>query len=123
MPVSHEILEYIEAFYPYRTFVENEDIGFRDMEGKFLPWFFIPVEKMFDVNEFWSSGYTGRPLIAFARRQDCDDFSCFLFENGEIVGIETVEGWSGGAYSKIAEYSNFEDWLKSIQNDIAMPEA
>lgn len=85
------------------------------------PWFFIRDDKMFDATEVWPSGREESPLIAFARRQDCDDIACFDFTAGNNLKVVLIEGWSGGgnAYNVIGEYPTFWEWLKSAIDDVA----
>lgn len=115
-----KLIEYVESYPPYVDLVRSDRAGYEPNSGHILPWFLIPSSKMFDANEVWDSGYTGKPLIAFARRQDCDDFACLLFENGEVVGVELIEGWSGGAYTRVAQFATFAEWLKSVEDDILL---
>ncbi len=60
-------------------------------------------------------------LLAFARRQDCDDIACFELPSIETPRVILIQGWtrSGEAYDLVASYSNFWDWMKSVIDDIA----
>lgn len=104
----------------YHWMVERGLVGF-DPLTQLQPWYFLRENDLFDVAERWPDGPCSRdglgPLIAFARRQDCDDIACCR-PSGRIV---VVHGWTGDAsgYSADAEYADFAAWMKSVVDDIA----
>lgn len=83
------------------------------------PWYFLPDDEIFDVTQKWPSGRDEIPLIAFARRQDCDDIACLELSHGNSQKVVLIEGWAAGAYSVISEYPTFWEWLKSVMDDVA----
>lgn len=103
---------------PYRWAVDKEIAGY-DAFTQLEPWYFLPDGEIFDVTQKWPSGRDESPLIAFARRQDCDDIACFDFSLGNSLKVVLIEGWSAGAYSVITEYTTFWEWMKSVIDDIA----
>jgi len=119
---------------PYLWVVDRGLVGF-DAFTTLQPWYFLKGPEIFDVMEKWPAGPGNivdatmqsypRPemsgLLAFARRQDCDDIACFELPSIETPRVILIQGWtrSGEAYDLVASYSNFWDWMKSVIDDIA----
>jgi hypothetical protein len=82
------------------------------------PWYHLPEDQVFLVNERWPKG-AGPTLVAFARRQDTDDFACFSLDKEDVVGVAVIHGWTKDGYEMVAEYSTMWDWMKSAIDDIA----
>ena len=116
-----ELAEYLKVASPPYKWIRNKVIGGTDAFTQLEPWYFLPNDQIFDAAERWPAGRLESPLIAFARRQDCDDIACFDFTPGNNLKVLLIEGWTGGgnAYSVLDEYSTFWEWLKSAIDDIA----
>ncbi len=103
----------------YRWILERGLAGF-DESSALQPWYFLPRDDVFSVSQRWPNvRHHGEELIAFARRQDCDDIACFKYECGSPIGVTVVHGWTSEGFEVVADYASIWDWLKSVVDDIA----
>lgn len=86
--------------------------------GPLQPWHFLPEGKTFSLRERWPS-VKGPNLVAFARRQDCDDLACFEVSGNKAVRVALVHGWTPEGYAVTKSYPNFWEWFRSTIDDIA----
>ena len=83
------------------------------------PWHYLPAEQSFWATDRWP-GVTEKRLLAFAKRQDCDDLACFVVgTNGAVQGVALIHGWTANGFEICAEYPDFWAWLKHVVEDIA----
>jgi len=101
----------------YRWLLERGLVNF-DAFGPLQPWHYLRLDEQFDVTAHWHRLYKGDRLIAFARRQDCDDLACFRVEGDHASAVCVVHTWVPEGYEVLAEYITFWDWLKAVVNDI-----
>lgn len=102
----------------YQWLLDRGLVGFETF-SQLQPWHYLPHEQCFWVSDRWPS-LTDKRLFAFAKRQDCDDISCFLFDNNnELNGIALIEGWTENGFELIKEFSSFWSWLKHVVDDMA----
>lgn len=99
----------------YQWLVDRGLAGF-DPFSALQPWHLLARAEAFSVSTRWPrAGATGEEVVAFARRQDCDDLACFL---RGYDGVLVIHGWTPGGYDVVARYASFWDWLKSVVDDI-----
>jgi hypothetical protein len=103
---------------PYTWVVDHGLVGFEPFTA-LQPWYFLGEGDVFDAHEEWPGAKGKRPLIVFARRQDCDDLACFDLKPDGSSTVVLIEGWSAGAYNFVAEYATFWEWMKTVIDDIA----
>lgn len=115
--MDHNVVEKFQEWPPYKELSAGGVAGYQPFTG-LQPWYLIPPEKMFDANEVWSSSGASACLLAFARRQDSDDIACAEISDGAVDEIVVIEGWSGGAYSVLATFGSFAEWLATVQADV-----
>ena len=60
--------------------------GFSSLE----PWYYLAKDDVFDIAEHWPQGPHKGHLVAFARRQDCDDIACFEVEGRGVKRILVI---------------------------------
>jgi hypothetical protein len=59
-------------------------------------------------------------LLAFAKRQDCDDLACFVVgASGVVQGVALVHGWTANGFELCEEFPDFWAWMKHVMDDIA----
>ena len=76
------------------------------------PWRYLPPEHSFWASNRWP-GVTNKRLLAFAKRQDCDDLACFVVDDGGVVqGVALIHGWTENGFDFCEEFANFWTWLK-----------
>ena len=76
----------------YRWLIERGLARF-EPNSALQPWYLLPYEQVFCVNERWPRGEETARLHAFARRQDCDDLACFAIAgNTSEIGVVVVHG-------------------------------
>lgn len=103
----------------YHWIIERGWSGYQPFTG-LQPWYLLDQEYAFNVSEQWPDGpVKDRTLVAFARRQDSDDLSCFEVRSGSVVGITMIHGWTAEGYEVTARFDSFWYWLKAIIDDIA----
>jgi hypothetical protein len=83
------------------------------------PWHYLPGRHIIDLEDLWLSGPSKTRLVAFAKRQDCDNLACFEVIEGRAMRVVIVHGWTGTGYSIELSFKSFWDWLKSVVDDIA----
>lgn len=83
------------------------------------PWYYLEDREYFEVSQKWPHVSNHERLVAFARRQDCDDIGCFIVDGARANGIVVIQGWTGSGYEIISRHSSFWEWLKSVVDDIA----
>lgn len=84
------------------------------------PWYFLPQEQVFSVRDRWPKATEDVNLVAFARRQDCDDIACFDATEGDvtIARVVVVHGWTPEGYAIAAKYETIWAWLGDVVADI-----
>lgn len=103
----------------YEWLIQQNLVGFTE-NSQLQPWYFLSAEESFSVTDRWPSSQSQRgELIAFAKRQDCDDIACFLVRNERAERVVLVHGWTANGFDIVAQYDSFWDWLKLIIEDIA----
>lgn len=93
-------------------------VGFNPFSG-LQPWHYLDETASFSLKRKWPNGPSSLELVAFAKRQDCDDLACFEVKDDTVDAILVVNGWVSESYELVARYSSFWEWLKSVINDIA----
>lgn len=102
----------------YRWLLDRGLVGY-DAFTQLQPWHYLPLEQCFSASDRWP-GVTDKRLIAFAKRQDCDDLACFVVADDNTVnGVALIRGWTGTGYDLCREFSDFWAWLKHVVDDIA----
>jgi hypothetical protein len=96
----------------YHWIIKREILGHSTF-SQMSPWYLINEKDLFNFN----SKDNGVKLIAFARRQDCDDFACFKIEEN-ILKVVLIQGWTSEGYDEIEYYSDIWEWLKSVIDDV-----
>lgn len=104
----------------YHWVVERGLFGF-DPFTSMQPWYFLREDEIFEPTEIWPHGPSVKRLVAFSRRQDCDDLACFCGGDGHSLNVPVVvvQGWWNDSYKIISSYEDFWGWLKSVIDDIA----
>lgn len=101
----------------YQWLLDRGLVGFEPF-GPLQPWHYLRPDDQFDVTAHWKKLFEGDSLIAFARRQDCDDLACFRISKGKTVAVCLVHAWTPTGYEVLAEYKSFWEWLKAVVDDI-----
>lgn len=115
--MDHAVIEKFQEWAPYKDLSTGGAAGYEPFTG-LQPWYLIRPEKMFDANEVWNSSGSKACLLAFARRQDGDDIACAEISEGVVDEIVVIEGWSSGAYSVLATFGSFDEWLATVRADV-----
>jgi hypothetical protein len=102
----------------YNWLLEHGLIGF-DPFSPLEPWYYLDRDEFFDVRDRWPKVSDRRSLIAFAKRQDCDDIACFEVGDKSVSAVVVIHGWTEDGYAVIGSYKSFWEWLKSVIDDIA----
>jgi hypothetical protein len=102
----------------YRWLIERGLIGFVPFSS-LQPWHYLRAEEVFDLSARWPDSSRKARLVAFARRQDCDDLACFEVVSETVTHIVLVHGWTPGGYEIVATFESFWEWLKSVMDDVA----
>jgi hypothetical protein len=103
----------------YEWLLERALIGFEPF-SPLQPWHYLDAENVFNVTTKWPQGpFKEGELIAFAKRQDCDDVACFCVKTGKVEGLVIIHGWTNQGYEVLVRFETFWDWLKSIIDDIS----
>lgn len=102
----------------YRWLIEKESVAFVE-SGPLEPWHFLDSSAVFEIAKKWPRGLFQKRLVAFARRQDCDDIACFEIRGSRAVSVVLIHGWTPEGYSVDAEYPTFREWLKAVVDDIS----
>jgi hypothetical protein len=108
----------IEKFAPYRWLIDKGLVGYEPFTA-LQPWYFLPEGELFFVTDRWPDGASAVPLLAFARRQDCDDIACLKESSGNALEVVNIQGWTSCGYEIIKAYPTFWEWFKSVIDDIA----
>jgi hypothetical protein len=87
--------------------------------GPLQPWHYLERSHARWVSETWPLGPHLRPLFAFAKRQDNDDYACFEVVGNRVTAVVLIHGWTSSGYDVLATYATFWDWLKAILDDVA----
>lgn len=103
---------------PYRWVLEKGLAGFEPWTA-LQPWYFLREAEVFEPTATWPAGPSKARLVAFARRQDCDDIACFEFGSGEPDSVVVIHGWTEEGYSIDSRHASFWDWMKTVIDDIA----
>ncbi|MCK4145036.1 hypothetical protein HI806_14535 [Ralstonia solanacearum] len=102
----------------YRWLLDRALVGYEPFT-QLQPWHYLPLEQCFWASDRWP-GVTNKRLLAFAKRQDCDDLACFVAAgNNTIQGIALIHGWTASGYDFYQEFDDFWAWLKHVVDDIA----
>ena len=102
----------------YRWLYEKNIISLLP-DGPFQPWHYLPSEDSFDLSQRWQGGPYQGCLVAFAKRQDCDDLACFAVLEDSAKEVILVHGWTNNGYDVICKYDSFWDWVKAAIDDMA----
>jgi hypothetical protein len=102
----------------YRWLLEHRLVGFYD-SSVLEPWYYLERDEVFNVTDEWPQGPSKDRLVAFAKRQDCDDIACFEIGPRGASSVIVIHGWTDTGYDIVARYENFWEWLKSVIDDIA----
>jgi hypothetical protein len=104
----------------YKWLLERSLIDFFP-HSQLQPWYYLDAKSIFSATHKWPEvTYSRGELIAFARRQDCDDIACFSVQAGRVDTIVVIHGWTGQGYEIVGRYESFWDWLKSVIDDMAV---
>jgi len=103
----------------YAWLLERRLVGFMPFSA-LQPWHYLDSESVIDVTARWPgrSNARGR-LVAFARRQDCDDLACFEIQGGQVTGVALVNAWTPEGYAIVERYEDMWCWLAAAVQDIA----
>ena len=110
------MIEKLENIESYKWIIEHNMVGFEPFT-QFQPWYLLPQKVCFWVNKKWSNSIS-MGLLAFARRQDNDDFACFNIENGVVKNVYIIHGWTDNGYDIVNSGIDIWDWLHLALNDI-----
>ncbi|MCB9858188.1 MAG: hypothetical protein H6818_21085 [Phycisphaerales bacterium] len=102
----------------YAWLIRHGLVGFKP-DTALTPWYFMPDEEQFDASVRWPAGSDMSPLLAFARRQDCDDIACFWSNKTEPTAVIVIHGWTQSGYDIVAQHTDIWNWLKSAIDEIA----
>jgi len=103
----------------YQWLIDRGLAGFEPFSA-LQPWYLLTGDQAFSVSERWPRSDTGdEVIVAFARRQDCDDLACFECGPSDEPRVLVVHGWTPDGYEVVARYETLWAWLKSVVNDIA----
>ena len=103
----------------YQWLIAQDLVGFAP-NSKLQPWYFLDTLSVMNVTGKWPEvHYPKGNLIAFARRQDCDDLACFCVKDSTVKTIVLIHAWTGEGFIVLAEFSSFWDWLKAGIDDIS----
>lgn len=107
-----------EIIYPkgYIWLIEKKIVGF-DYFTQLQPWYFLSEDKIFWVNEIWSSSIKDN-LLVFGRRQDNDDLVCFKIQKNIATEVFLIHGWTNDGFEIIKKYPNIWAWLHDVLDDI-----
>lgn len=103
---------------PYTWVVDKGLAGF-SASSALQPWYFLPENEMFQPTAKWPHGPSAAVLVAFARRQDCDDIACFEVREVEPTPVVLIHAWTANGYDIVARYDSLWEWLKAVIDDIA----
>jgi hypothetical protein len=102
----------------YSWLLERGLVGYEAF-SQLQPWHYLDNKSCFDLNERWPARKSGEQrLIAFAKRQDCDDLACFVVRGRSVEGVYLIHAWTTDGYDIVSKYSTFWEWLKSVVGDI-----
>lgn len=102
----------------YRWLIERGLVGF-EANSALQPWHFLPREEVFSLSERWPRGCEFTRIVAFARRQDCDDLACFAMKPDTTLPIVlVVHGWTSDGYEEMARFESIWDWFRSAIVDV-----
>ena len=102
----------------YKWIVERGLAGFEPFT-QLQPWYFLAEEDKFVATDKWPSHKIKYGLLAFARRQDCDDIACFKLDEKPSDVIVIIHGWVGDSYEIVEYHENIWAWMKAVVDDIA----
>jgi hypothetical protein len=102
----------------YKWLIDRGLVGFA-ANSSLQPWHYLPSRHVFDLKERWPSGSANTRLVAFAKRQDCDDLACFEVIGPRAERVIVVHGWTADGYQVDRMYQTFWEWLKAVIDDIA----
>jgi hypothetical protein len=102
----------------YRWIIDRGLVGFEPFTG-LQPWHYLDATSVFEANQRWPHGPIPDRLVAFAKRQDNDDLACFRVQDGRVVDIAVIHGWTSEGYTVVAEHLTFWDFLKLVVDDLA----
>lgn len=107
-----------DIIYPkgYVWLIEKKIVGF-DCFTQLQPWYFLPEDKIFWIEEK-SSSQIEDILLVFGRRQDNDDLVCFKIQDNIATEVFLIHGWTGEGFEVIKKYPSIWDWLHDILDDI-----
>ncbi|MBU1218205.1 SMI1/KNR4 family protein [Myxococcota bacterium] len=102
----------------YKWIIMQSLAGF-EPNSALQPWYFLPYEEIFLVNERWPFIEEHTQLYSFARRQDCDDLACFSLIDGILQpNVVVVHAWTPEGFEVSVRFKSFWDWLRNVVNDI-----
>ena len=102
----------------YKWLVDRALVGYEPFT-QLQPWHYLPLDQCFWASDRWPN-VTDKRLLAFAKRQDCDDLACFIVgDRGGIQGIALIHGWTPSGYDFDREFTDFWAWLKYVVDEIA----
>lgn len=87
--------------------------------GPLQPWQLLPKSACLDFRKIWPAGPHKGHLVAFAKRQDCDDYACFDVIDGRVNAIVLVECYtSDNGYDILCTYGDMWQWIRAIIDDV-----
>jgi hypothetical protein len=101
----------------YQWLLDRGLAGFEPF-GQLQPWHYLLPDQCFWASDRWPS-ISEKRLLAYAKRQDCDDLACFVVASDDTVqGIVLIHGWTGAGFELCQEFPDFWSWLKHVVDDI-----
>ena len=102
----------------YNWLIKHNLVGF-DAFSTLEPWYYLDKNEYFVASQKWPDGPYSDRLVAFAKRQDCDDIACFGIQSQRVQHIVVIQGWTETGYDVVDTYSSFWEWMKSLIDDIS----
>ena len=103
----------------YYWLLERGLVGYAP-HSQLQPWYYLQEEEIFNVTKRWPEvEWAEGELIAFAKRQDCDDLACFHMQQDNMCKIVVIHGWAPKGFDLIIKLDNFWEWLKLVVDDIS----
>jgi hypothetical protein len=102
----------------YNWIIKQKIVGYEEFT-QLQPWYFLPKDKCFWVNDKWQSE-NNENLFVFARRQDNDDLVCFkILDDNEVDCLYLIHGWTNNGYEIVKIFPDFWSWFHFVIQDIA----
>lgn len=103
----------------YYWLLERGLVSCDDNFGPLQPWFYLPENHSFWLEDRWAWPNKNEHVFVFAKRQDNDDLACMIFDGeGNFLRVDLIEGWVGDGYALKGNFGSFWNWVKHVVDDI-----